>query len=95
MARHVKAKITWVPIEMNGKKTVPIGRYSTASRFRDFPADETWSVVVVSESEINESRTGIYDLWFLFGEDAPEYLLYSGHPFILIEGRVVAEGVII
>ena len=95
MAKHAKAKITWLSEENNGKKKVPIGKYSTAARFRDFPVDESWSVVIVSESEIDDSRTGIYDLCFLFGEDAPEHLLYSGHPFYLIEGRKVAEGVII
>ncbi|MCD1260536.1 hypothetical protein B5M42_017175 [Paenibacillus athensensis] len=95
MSKHVKVKITWVSEEMNGKKIVPVGKYSTAARFRDFPVDETWSVIVISESEIDASRTGIYDLCFLFGEDAPEHLLYSGHSFYLIEGRKVAEGVVI
>lgn len=95
MVKHVKAKITWVPADQNGKKVVPIGKYSTASRFRDFPINETWSVIVVSETDIDSSRTGIYDLCFLFGEDAPEHLLYPGHTFCLFEGRKVAEGVII
>lgn len=95
MTKHVKARITWIPEELKGKKQVPIGKYSTASRFKDFPPDEAWSVVIVSESEIDSSRTGIYDLCFLAGVDAPEHLLYPGHTFYLIEGRKVAEGVII
>lgn len=95
LEKHVKAKITWLPLELSGRKTFPQGKYSTAARFRDLPSGEAWSVNIIAVTEIDTERSGVYDLCFLFGTDAPEHILYSGHAFELFESRKVADGVIL
>jgi hypothetical protein len=93
--KHVRAKICWTSIELSGKKILPKGTYSTASFFEGMPAGEGWSVTIHPETQPDENRCAIYDLCFLFGEDAPEDLLYTGNTFELFEGKKVANGVIL
>lgn len=94
MAKHVKAKVCWVPAELGGKKSVPL-KYSTAAEFTDLGSGEAWSLNLIFETEVDENRCAIYDVWFLVGEDAPEYLLYSGSLFQLYERNKVADGVVL
>ena len=95
MKKTVKAKLTWIPIEQGGRKTVmPIGmRYCPIIVFNsEQTADSLWCAELFNTSI--EDRRSIADITYLV-DNAPFHLLKPGNTFCLYEGqRVVAEGVV-
>ena len=88
--RTVKARISWLTPELNGRQHPPITPiYSTVARFakdKESKWDSAWSVVLDLNGVNNQSLSIVTDLRFLVPE-APSELLQPGEKLELYEGE--------